>query len=72
MERHASRGVMGMKRGCLLGIDASACGTRQDVDVCAAVGSDTRNQIVSNLSALCSNLSDVPYCACVTPTYFVR
>ena len=45
MERGASRGVLRRTRGGLLGIDGSACGTRQDVGVCAAIERDIRYQI---------------------------
>ena len=45
MERGASRGVLGRTRGSLLGIDGSACGTRQDVGACAAIEHDIRYHI---------------------------
>ena len=45
MERGASGGVLGRTRGSLLGIDGSACGTRQDVGVCAAIERDIRYHI---------------------------
>ena len=45
MERGASRDVLGRTRGSLLGIDGSACGTRQDVGVCVAIERDIRYHI---------------------------
>ena len=62
MERGASRDVLGRTRGSLLGIDASACGTRQDVGVCTAIERDIRYQIGSGMYVLNCNLSDVSNC----------
>ena len=42
MERCASGGVLARTRGSLLGIEGSACGTRQDVGICAAIERDIR------------------------------
>ena len=70
MERGASRGVLGRTRGSLLGIDGSACGTRQDVGVCAAIERDIRYQIGSGMYVLNCNLSDVSNCACITSIHF--
>ena len=52
-------------------MDNSAGGTRQDAGVPVAVGRNTRHQIVIGLSVLSYKLSDVLYCGCVPPIYFV-
>ena len=70
MERGASGGVLGRTRGSLLGIDGSACGTRQDVGVCAAIERDIRYQIGSGMYVLNCNLSDMSNCACITSIHF--
>ena len=56
MEGGASGGMLGRTRGSLLGIDGSACGTRQDVGVCAAIERDIRYQIESGVYVLNCNL----------------
>ena len=70
MERDASGGMLGRTRGSLLGIDGSACGTRQDVGVCAAIERDIRYQIGSGMYVLNCNLSDMSNCACITSIHF--
>ena len=70
MERGASGGVLGRTRGSLLGIDGSACGTRQDVGVCAAIERDIRCQIGSSMYVLSCNLSDKSNCAYITSIQF--
>ena len=70
MERGASGGVLGRTSGSLLGIGGSACGTRQDVGVCAAIERDIRYQIGSGMYVLNCNLSVMSNCACITSVHF--
>ena len=70
MERGTSGGMLGRTKGSLFGIDGSACGTRPDVGVCAAIERDIRYQIGSSMYVLNCNLSDMSNCACITSTHF--